>query len=823
MTMQLEGVGGAGMPSNLRYDPESPFVDVYLPVAREAVERQFSPAGLRLESPFLSEYAGEPGASDRETAAMAELLQSLHDPEFDEVVGELVQEAAAMQAERLTHLPPQLEETAGQVALAERSLADWVAPLRERAERALDTLAAGAAQQDLLRMGDAELEQWFETLVPPSAPDTTTPPVFDRFLTGILDKARNVVRGAVNLARKGIAAVGRVLPISQILAKIKGIVRPLLERVLRFALDRLPAPLRPAAGKLARQLFSAAESVAGRLTREQPATADVLELQQAFDLEVVALLEAHDELELDLVLDEAAVDGGRDEPSAVAELEAARDRFVREFGELRPGEDPTPVVQSFLPAVMAALPAIRMAISVIGRQRVVDFLAGLLANLIERYVGSQAAGALSRAIVDTGLGLLTLEAADERPAALGSRAVAATIEDTVRELALLSPEAVDDPVRLEAETRLAFNRAAARNFPPAALRPDLPELETTTGGGTWVLMPPTGQRHWYKKYTKTFSITVTADVARAVRTFGGTSLEAALRDQRRVSLPVRAKVHLYESIPGTWLSRISQHERGVAGLGSRSPAAWMQLHPLTAAAAATLLQQPGLGRDVDPRWLQSRHRVAVGQRFYYLELEGGSGRSEGVPPRTSEVNLTIDVRPGRDQLTVAIFLSEREAQELAPRLQKGEVTAALSLVRASIEAGVRSAVRGGSRHVRVLTETVEPEQLLPALAAAAGGGVLSKIGDKALDWFVDKLLDLLWAALAEWVRRKTEDFARAAEDPADGVTILVTAKAPALVRVVRDAAQGRAPSVVDLAKLVLPIAAMLPDVVIRSVSGFSRG
>ena len=48
----------------------------------------------------------------------------------------------------------------------------------------------------------------------------------------------------------------------------------------------------------------------------------------------------------------------------------------------------------------------------------------------------------------------------------------------------------------------------------------------------------------------------------------------------------------------------------------------MQFHPLTAEAAATLLQQPKLGRDVAGAFRSTRSAASVGQRFYYLEIAG---------------------------------------------------------------------------------------------------------------------------------------------------------------------------------------------------------
>ena len=92
-----------------------------------------------------------------------------------------------------------------------------------------------------------------------------------------------------------------------------------------------------------------------------------------------------------------------------ADLEDARERFAQELEELKEGESPAPYVENFLPAM---LPALRIAIRLIGRPKIVGFLAGILGKLISKLVGPQQAPALSRAIVDAGLKLISLEAED---------------------------------------------------------------------------------------------------------------------------------------------------------------------------------------------------------------------------------------------------------------------------------------------------------------------------------------------------------------------------------------------------------------------------
>ena len=80
-------------------------------------------------------------------------------------------------------------------------------------------------------------------------------PAFEGFLSGLWNKAKSIAKSAINVVKSGVAAVGKFLPLGWIFNKLKPLIKPLLQRVLQFALDRLPAPLRPIASKLAARLF----------------------------------------------------------------------------------------------------------------------------------------------------------------------------------------------------------------------------------------------------------------------------------------------------------------------------------------------------------------------------------------------------------------------------------------------------------------------------------------------------------------------------------------------------------------------------------------
>lgn len=772
------------------FEPETPFLGTQF--VTDGWQQREQPNGAahsgeqwisQVETPFLTEYQGETPAN-LEASLLGETLQNLHDAQFTEAVANLAQEAAA-QAEQLT--------TGGGDA-AEQLLGEWLDPLRRETEALYERVAAAASQQQLEGGSEAEVNTFLEQFAPQPG---VVAPHFEEFFKQAFRKLGNVVKAGINLAKKGVTALGKVLPFKAILGRLKALVRPLLDRVIKFALDRVPPQLRPAAVMLGRRLgilreagFEAEAFGAANESLEAPA--------YEFDASVASLMFARDEDEVQLLAAQEAQTGPlTGEASVAGNLEAARERFVAQFSQLQAGENAGPAIQQFLPAI---LPALRVALSVVGRQRVVNFLAGHLARLIQSSVGPQAATALSGALVNVGLRLLTLEAEAESPSNEATRAVAATLEDTMRQLAEAGFEQFDQLDESPEHQRLletlateAFFQSAIAHFPAQLLdrrRLDEREMMPETSGeaGVWAYRP----RPRYKKYTRVFEVTVTAQAAARIKSFGTLTLAAFLRAQS-VRAPVRAKVHLYEAIPGTVLSRIALLERRVPGLGSGAEAAWSQIHPLTTEAAGLLLNEPALGRNVAPTFLETRHRIGVGQRFFYLELPRSAGpRSQpSCPP--SQLNLAIDLRSS--QVRVHWYLGEADAQRIVaagPRV--GPETAIQFLV--GMQHALTSLAAGPSRHVKLyreMTGELEGEEFWQAALAEAGKRILALF----LEELGKALLRLLKAAIVVYLNSRLAEFTSATREPACGVTLVFTFNHPGL-RVLQVVLARRLPSTADV-------------------------
>lgn len=772
-----------------------------------------------LETPFV----GDPGAGDGRVAdpsgeALAEFLFEAYDAEFEEALGELAQEASALAVDGAGELGD-AEAPDGAV---ERLAETWLEPLRQEAEALTDRMAAALAQQDPMAMGEEELEALLDS-VPPS--ERQLEPLFENFLGKLRTKLGKVVKGAVSIAKRGLDVAGRLLPINAILGRIKQLVRPLLERVLQYGLNRLPAPLRPLASQLAGRLLGRVgmgqptDSGASAVQDASAAVGDVASAQHELDILTAELLFAADAEEQETLLEQAELERPTPDTST-AELDAARARFVAEITALEQGQDPTPALENFLPAV---LPLVRTAIGIIGRDRLKKFLAGFLAKLIGRFVPADAASPLATAMVEAGLGLLSLEApGPEARAHAAANAIAFTVEDTVRRLAEYDEETLADELELEAATLEAFQDAAAANVPPALLKEEV--RPTSDVSGTWVPMPPPARpRVRYQKYTQTFPVTVTPEMARAVKTFGGGTLEGFLREQLGATFPVKARVHLFRAVQGTTLSRIAALER-VPGLRSRSARAYNQIHPLTPEAAA-MIQQPGLARPVDPRFLERRDLIDVGQCFYFLELDRPPApvRPPTPPdggdrlPRTSEVNATIDLRSSA--IRIAIFLGEGPAQGVAAKLRGGVSPAgAWSLIKNTVVAGVETALSGDlRRHVTIRHEVLH-EKHLAAPAAAAGAWLLRTLGQEVVKQLIAAVVKWVGSAILKYLDRRAQEFTAATESPADGVTIVVSLVNVPGLGVLRRIANGESVSPLSLGGIFTGF----PEASVEIFAGFRR-
>lgn len=811
------------------FEPETPFLDTRF-TTESWEQRSVPPTDEReqqwtsqLDTPFVSRYDGE-APVNLEAQMVEEVVTEMFDRDFNEAVSGLATEAAAQALQfNANGSEAGSQFAATNEAGTQQLLAEWLNPLQLAMERMYEQAGNAAAQQQMENMSQADFETFFESFAPqPGA----VSPEFEDFLKGAWRKLKKVASGAVNLAKKGISAVSKVLPVGALLKKLVKLVRPLLNRVIRFALGKLPAELRPAATLLGKRLGILREAGFGEAESQEHEAATMPEaeaISEAFDMEVVTLMFARDEQESEVLLNEATQESADlNAASPLTTLDNAREQFVAEFSRLQAGENPTPVIQQFIPAI---LPLLRVGMTVIGRQRVVNFLAGHLAKLVSPYVGPAAAAALSRALVNIGLRMITLETENETDPRVAARAVAATLEDAIRRIndfGFANFEGVGENLEqqglLEAVTNEAFFEAAMAHFPPQLLdgtRLAEREMYFETSGegeaGAWIMRP----RPRYKKYSRIFEVSLTPQAAANVHTFGNQPLNAFLRSQN-IALPAKVKIHVYEAIPGTVLTQIALLERRTPSLGTGGAAASSKLHPLTTRAAGLLLREPGLGRDPDPQFLESRNKIGIGNRFYYIEAARGYAVGAASKIRSSEVNLTVDLPS--NQVRISVFLSEADAQRVVASGPKAGPMTAVRIAQGLAGAVINSISQGGpTRHLtfnRELPGEMEGEEFWQRIAGEAAKRVVKWL----LEELAKALIKMVKAALIRYFNSRLAEFATATRNSADGVTVVLVFAHPGL-QVLRAALAGRVPGMADVRaaarKLQLPSVSVVPGFVRR--------
>jgi len=373
-------------------------------------------------------------------------------------------------------------------------------------------------------------------------------------------------------------------------------------------------------------------------------------------------------------------------------------------------------------------------------------------------------------------------------------AIGATVEDTISRLVQDAPGAAweSEPL-LQSYAAEAFQQAASAHFPDSHIKSEFHESSKTSG--IWVALPRGSAHKRYKKYSRVVDVTITPQAANATTTFGGVSLRAFLADRVgvKVERPIQARIHLFEAIPGTSLGLIARGERNVALLGTAGRAGRSLIHPLTPEAASALFGEPGLARAVDQQFLARRGRIAVGQRFYFLDVPGARVRQarwptvSGMrPARSSQPKIVLDF-PQRE-LRLLLYFSEADAQQVAAQLRKKASPAAvISLLKSLHETIIKRVLSTQPASVvRVIHEAAPTENLSIPIASNVMKLVGSKLVGKVRDW----LASVLTRELTQNYDRVAGDFIGAASSDADGVTLQITFQAPPLLEQIRRALKG---------------------------------
>lgn len=761
------------------------------------------------ETPFISDYeqAEQQEASDPRRQQLVQMLDEISDDEFGEAIVDLANEAEEYLDTHFGNVATQHELP--NVRQQEEMLRSHFQPLIITTEQFLDQLMHEFGAYQTADLTDHFIDQTIDQQL---IKFELGNPTFEQFFKKFRNKVKKFAKKAVSVVKKGINIAKKFSPINLALGKIKKMIRPLLAKIITKVISRLPPLLRTPANMLAKRLglqvgqeLSVLELAEEELEKEaslEPETStfeanaaaiDFEALAPEFDRAVTWQFFAETDADAQLIADQYANEQESiTDRQALQQYETARDLLVKAIHEARTQEEITPQVEQF---IGTALTVIRLGVRLIGRKRVINFIAKLFTKLIGKLIGPKAAQPLAYALVNHGFKLLRLEVSEAEAEQEAALTIVQTLEELSYQVAGFDQEVLEDEEQLEYAIYERFTQLVAENFPSSMVQPELRESEIS---GAWVLQPINGTKR-YKKFSQVVEINLSRDKVKDLHSFGGESLIDFLKLRSGLNLDrtVKAKVHIYQAIRGTTLSHIALKEKGVKGLGSAQRAAWSQLHPLTPKVAGQLLDNPSLGVTVSSKWLRSRHLIRNGQRFYFIELLPSTLGIQTVTPAIQMPHsmMPLSAIPGnmsnvvkneamvkldftRSTMTLALLLTEDKAAEMVRRIRTDDYFGAAIVFRAAIRDALNNILlKHASKQLKVVMETTEDQYLEEHFSSLfrKGGSLLGGAAVAALQLVMQKLMkklvDRAIKAITEHLRTRKNDFIKAQEDPQQGLSL----------------------------------------------------
>ena len=562
--------------------------------------------------------------------------------------------------------------------------------------------------------------------------------------------------------------------IGPVLKKLRGLIKPLLRRVLSFAIGRLPTALQPAARTLAARFTSEAEaedenSTSSTDVADQPdrcrSSDRVVRCGAGGRTMVGEVRQANPRAKRSTSRDSETVVDSRE----LEMLAEARGELIDRLPprERRRGSRPG---RGAVRAGAARRPA--LGINLVGRPKVVGFLAKYLAQLIRPMGRTPALGPLSNAIVDTGLRLISLESRvrSRQASRAGTKPDRSRSPASSRTRSAGSPRTRTTFSRTRTSCSSRRRRRSARRSRPTSRRSSYGR-RCSRRRRSAARSSPVGRAAFGRSANTAVPRTSRSRRRSRTRcpTFGGSTVGAVLR-AAGATFPIRARMHIYQAAAGTTLPRMMRVDRPVPAAGAAT--SHRECHPLTPAAAGLLLREPQLGVAVPSHRTSGR---GTGSRSGSASTSGAArsrrrARTSGQrqPPdgrRASRTEPRLDAvnrqrRGSRSGSTCPRPKPSASSRRFGRVAAERPAQALIAAYRAMDRSGAAEA------GLRILREDGEDFE---EFAARAGR---FRRPDSAV-LLRRRLRAWVLPALATWARTNGEAFARAAAHPDAGVTIRV--------------------------------------------------
>ncbi len=190
------------------------------------------------------------------------------------------------------------------IPYARQKAAAYFSPLISASENMIDRVSQRFSGYIPAELSANDLESFFNEV---ESDHSGLSPAQEQFFGSLVKKVKSVVN-------KGIELAGKLSPVNILLGKLKGLIRPLLDRVLKFAIGKLPKNLQPYAQTLSKKFLNLESPfVSDREGSEISSAGEIDAIQTELDSQIASLVFSSNETQADtLVMEyEGALDDTR--------------------------------------------------------------------------------------------------------------------------------------------------------------------------------------------------------------------------------------------------------------------------------------------------------------------------------------------------------------------------------------------------------------------------------------------------------------------------------------------------------------------------------
>jgi hypothetical protein len=212
-----------------------------------------------------------------------------------------------------------------------------------------------------------------------------------------------------------------------------------------------------------------------------------------------------------------------------------------------------------------------------------------------------------------------------------------------------------------------------------------------------------------------------------------------------------------------------------------------------------LLNEPGLGKDLPEEFTKNRHRLGLGQRLFYLEINGArlklpriihkrkheapepEGEDKAAVPRSSDIQGVINFI--RSEIKFNYYFSEEDAKSIVEKLNQNDFLGVSIKIRNSVRKVLNDLLlRNVCHKVKIIHEAMpelyidnvseenfSPWESVKSMVLNTGKEILKKLIEK----IVARISEPAYKSILNYFKTRAAEFKQAQSLPDDGVTVKI--------------------------------------------------